>query len=80
MSASDRVLGMDQKKLELAPINNLDPERSVGFVNNERAVRGATQLAAASRAHVYGKGASLIQGEETGDRFRKMSGPDGVKE
>ena len=26
MSASDRVLGMDQKKLEQAPINNLDPE------------------------------------------------------
>ena len=77
LTASDRVLGMDQKKLEQAPINNLDPERSVGFINHERSVRGATQLAAASRAHVSGKGASLIKGEETGDRFRKMSGPDG---
>ena len=68
---------MDQEKLKQAPVNNLDPERSVGFINHERSVRGATQLGAASRAHVSGKGASLIQGEETEARFRKMSGPDG---
>ena len=77
LKAKDSVLAMDQEKLKQAPVNNLDPERSVGFINHERSVRGATQLGAASRAHVSGKGASLIQGEETEARFRKMSGPDG---
>ena len=56
---------------------NLDPERSVGFINHERSVRGATQLSAASRAHVSGKGAALIAGEVTDEKFRRLSGPDG---
>lgn len=77
LSAKDRVAAMDQDKLKLAPVNNLDPERSVGFINHERSVRGATQLSAASRAHVSGKGAELIAGEVTDGRFRKLSGPDG---
>ena len=75
--ARDRVSAMDQEKLKSTPVNKLDPERSVGFINHERTVRGATQLAAASRAHVSGKGAGLIQGEVTEGRFRKISGPDG---
>ena len=53
--ARDRVAAMNQDKLKLAPVNNLDPERSVGFINHKRSVRGATQLSAASRAHVSGK-------------------------
>ena len=75
--ARDRIALMNQEKLELAPVNNLDPERSVGFINHERSVRGATQLAAASRAHVSGKGAGLIRDEVTERRFRRISGPDG---
>lgn len=75
--AKEKVADMDQEKLKAAPVNNLDPERSVGSINHERSVRGATQLAAASRAHVTGKGSELIEGETTESRFRKMSGPDG---
>ena len=63
--AKDRIADIDQDKLKLAPVNNLDPERSVGFINHKRAVRGATQLSAASRAHVSGKGAELISGQVT---------------
>ena len=73
----DRVSGMDQEKLKTAPTHNLDPERSVGSINYERKIRGATQLAAASRAHVSGKGAELIEDEETDSRFRKISGQGG---
>ena len=62
--AKDRIADIDQDKLKLAPVNNLDPERSVGFIS-EQAVRGATQLSAASRAHVSGKGAELISGKVT---------------
>ena len=71
------MAAMDQEKLKTAPVNNLDPDRSVGFINHERSIRGATQLAAASRAHVSGKVSALIQGEVTTGRFRKMSGPEG---
>ena len=77
LNARCRVAAMDQEKLKHAPINNLDPERSVGFINHERKVRGATQLAAASRAHVSGKGSKLIEGGKTESRFRHMTGPDG---
>ena len=77
VSSTDRVALMDKEKLSQAPINNLDPERSVGFINYERGIRGATQLAAASRAHVSGKGAELIAGEETGSKFRRLTGPEG---
>ena len=77
MSSKDRVALMDKEKLGQAPINNLDPERSVGFINYERGIRGATQLGAASRAHVSGKGAELIAGEETGSKFRRLTGPEG---
>ena len=76
-TAGDKVALMDQEKLKTAPINNLDPERSVGFINHERKIRGASQLSAASRAHVCGKGAKLIAGEATEGRFRAMTGPEG---
>ena len=75
--ARDRVAAMNQDKLKLAPVNNLDPERSIVFINHKRSVRGAIQLSVASRAHVSGKGAELITGEVTEERFRKLSGPDG---
>ena len=75
--ARDKVADMNQEKLKQALINNLDPEQSVGFINHERSVRGATQLGAASRAHVSGKGAKLIKGEVTEERFRKISCPEG---
>ena len=77
LEAKDRLSAMDQEKLKTAPVNNLDPERSVGFINHERSIRGATQLPAASRAHVSGKGSALIEGEVTTTRFRKLSGPEG---
>ena len=77
LESAERVASMDQEKLKGAPVNNLDPERSVGWINHERSVRGASQLGAASRAHVTGKGAALIKGETTDSRFRKMSGPEG---
>ena len=63
--ARDKVKSMDQEKLKQAPINNLDPERSVGFINHERSIRGATQIAAASRALISGKGSKLIDVEVT---------------
>ena len=74
LEAKDRVCSMNQSKLKSAPINNLDPERSVGAINYERKVKGATELGAASRAHVIGKGVELIKEEPTDKRFRKLSG------
>ena len=55
MKAKDCLSAMDQEKLKSAPINNLDPERLVSAINYERQVKGATQLVAASQAHVVGK-------------------------
>ena len=77
LSAKDRVACMDQEKLKLAPVNNLVPEKSVGLINHERAVCGATQLCATSKAHVSGKGAELIAGEAKDGKLRRLSGPDG---
>lgn len=39
-------------------------------------MRGATLLAAASQAHVSGKGVELIAGVVAEGWFRKVSGPD----
>ena len=41
---------MNQDKLNMAPIGNLDPERQVGFIQYELKLRGAKELGAASRA------------------------------
>ena len=51
---STKVSDQDQEKLKCAPINNLDPERSVGYINYELGVRGAKQLGATSSALVKG--------------------------
>ena len=63
--AKNQVAAMDQGKLAQAPINNLGPEQSVGYINHELSIRGATRLGAASRAHVSGKGSELIKDEVT---------------
>ena len=62
-NANNQIGNMNQEKLEMAPVNNLDPERAVGFINYELKLRGAKELQAASRAHVKGKGVSLIEGK-----------------
>ena len=57
---------MDQQKLSKAPIHNLNPERSVGFINYELVRRGAKQLKASSSAQVKAKAHDLIESLETG--------------
>ena len=64
---------IDQEKLKTAPINNLDPQRSVGSINHELKVRGAKQLKAASRAHVKRKGLSLLEGEALDKKYLKLT-------
>ena len=46
---------MDQAKLAGAPVNNLDAERSAGFVNYELKQRGAKELGTASKTQVKAK-------------------------
>ena len=59
---SDRlVTKIDMKKLNQAPINNLDSERAVGSINYKLGVRGATQLRSASDALVKNKSYDLIE-------------------
>ena len=72
-NANNQIRNMNQEKLVNAPINNLDPERAVGFINYELKLRGAKELSAASRAHVKGKGVDLIEGEEMPARFKKLT-------
>jgi hypothetical protein len=64
---------MDQEKLKTAPINNLDPERSVRSINHELKVRGAKQLKAAGRAHVKQKGLALLEGQTLDKKFLKLT-------
>ena len=58
-------------------MNNLDPERAVGFINYELKLRGAKELAAASSAHVKGKGVALIEGVHMPAKFKKMTSAGG---
>ena len=51
----NRIDLMNPTKLANAPINNMAPERQVGFVQYELKIRGAKQLNAASSAQVKGK-------------------------
>ena len=76
--ASNKVSEMDQQALASAPINNIDAERQVGWVNYELAIRGKKELAAASRSHVKGKAAHLVKGEEVGREFKKMTSSTGA--
>lgn len=71
--AGGSLAKMDQEKLNTAPINNLDPERSVGSINHELKVRGAKQLKAASRAHVKQQGLSLLKDQTIDNRFLKLT-------
>ena len=74
---STKISDLNQEKLKNAPINNLDPERSVGTINHELKCRGAKQLAAASSALVKGKGYKLIKGEVMDKKYVKMGAKDG---
>ena len=74
---STKVSDQDQEKLKCAPINNLDPERSVGYINYELGIRGAKQLGAASSALVKGKGHKLIERLVMDKKYVKMAAKDG---
>lgn len=64
---------MDEQKLNSAPINNLDAERSVASIQHELAkVRGANQLQAASSSHVIAKSLDLTEGKVIDKSIREM--------
>ena len=75
--APHQVMKIDQEKLVGAPINNLDPERSVGTINYELKLRKATQLALASSSHVKAKNIDLIEGKQMAKSFKKLTKKDG---
>ena len=75
--APNRITAMDMASLATAPVNNLDAERSVGFINYELDIRGKKELAAASRSHVKSRGAKLKEGEVMGKQFKKITEKDG---
>ena len=57
---------LPRDKLDKAPINNLDAERSAGFINYELSRRGSTQLAVASSSQVKAKSADLLERRPAG--------------
>ena len=63
---------MDEQKLNLAPINNLDAERSVGSIQYEVDGRGAKNLPTASTMHVIAKSSQLIEGKAISKEIREM--------
>ena len=70
------ITKFDQEKLKLAPISNLDSERSVGSINYELKIRGAKQLKTASAALVKSKCPSqqnLQPSEKVDRKFFKMT-------
>ena len=75
--APSRLDKMDKGKLAGAPINNLDPERSVGTVNYGLKMRGSEKLEAVSRAHVKARGAALIDGVQMDASYKKLVKKDG---
>ena len=72
------ISNLDQVKLQGAPINNLVAERSVGSTNYELKIRGNKQLKAASSAHVKGKVANMMNGQEMDKCFVKLVSKKGV--
>ena len=76
-NANNQIANMNQVKLAKAPVNNLDPERAFGFFNYDLKLRGAKELAAASSAHVKGKGVALIEGVQMPAKFKKMTSAGG---
>ena len=75
--ATNKVSDMDQDKLEAAPINNLDAERDVGFINHELDIRGKKNLRAASRSLVKGKALELTRGKVMDKSFKKLTEKEG---
>ena len=63
---------MNQSKLKLAPVNNLDAERSVGSINYDLQIRGAKNLSTSSIAHVIGKSAALTEGKKADKKHRQI--------
>ena len=61
---------MNLVKLNNVPVNNLDSERAVGFVQYGLKSRGAIQLAAVSRALVEGKGLEMIEGQDMAAKLK----------
>ena len=61
---------MNLVKLNNVPMNNLDSERAVGFVQYELKSSGAIQLAAVSRALVEGKGLEMIEGQDMAAKLK----------
>ena len=47
-----RIKNLNQEKLEMAPVHNLDSERSVGAINYGLKVRGAKEIKAVSSSMV----------------------------
>ena len=72
ISSDLSVAHMDQQKLQQAPVNNLDAERSVGFIQYELKIRGAKNLKTASSMHVIGKSTELTSGKVAGKNLRQM--------
>ena len=75
--APNHITAMDMTSLATAPVNNLDAERSVGFINYELDIRGKKELAAASRSHVKSRGAKIKEREVMGKQFKKITEKDG---
>ena len=63
---------MDEQKLNSAPINNLDAERSVASINYEIKGRGAPNLPTASTMHVIAQSSELIEGKVISKEIREM--------
>ena len=63
---------MNEEKLTLAPINNLDAERQVGSINLELKGRGAKHLQTASSLHVIAKSTHLTEGKVIDKSLREM--------
>ena len=63
---------IDEQKLNSAPMNNLDAERSVGSINYKIKERGAPNLPTASTMHVIAKSAEMIEGKVISKEIREM--------
>ena len=61
LESSKLVTNMNMEDLKAAPINNLDPERSVGSINHGLSIYGRSELQAASSTHLKGKSYDLIE-------------------
>lgn len=50
----------NRRKLNQAPVHNLNEERSVGFINHEIQIRGKRELESASRKLVLNKSINIL--------------------